>query len=292
MQNSNRLAATLALLGAVVLWGSSFVFMKVAVTAMHPFIVVWGRMIIATVILACFYKKFRNVKYRPGDWKWLLAMALFEPFLYFIFEAYALQNTSASQAGMVTATLPLMVTLGAWIFLKERVGMRTFSGFAFCIIGVIWLSLAAQADEHAPRPLMGNMLEFLAMACASGYMVIMKYLSSRYNALFITATQAVSGAVFFLPLLMLPQVHFPQDLVWVPILTVLYLGAVVTIGGYWLYNFGTSCIPASQASVFINLIPVVAVICGWVLLGEKLNPSQYAASGLVLIGVFISQRGS
>lgn len=290
MENTQRLTATLALMGAVILWGSSFVFMKIAVTALHPFVVVWGRMTIAACALLLFSRRFRNVSYRRGDWKWFLIMTLFEPCLYFICEAYALQNTSASQAGMITALLPLMVTFGAWMFLKERVGLRTLAGFVLCIIGVIWLSLAAGVTEHAPNPLLGNTLEFLAMVCASGYMVIMKYLSSRYNALFITTAQAVAGALFFLPLLLFPQVHFPQTLEWEPIAAVLFLGSVVTIGGYGLYNYGTSCIAASQASIFINLIPVIAVVCGWALLGEHLNTSQYAASFLVLAGVFLSQQ--
>lgn len=292
MVYSTRLVATLALLGAVLLWGSSFVFMKVAVNILHPFIVVCGRMVIAACLLLLFSKRFRHVEYKAGDWKWFMIMALLEPCLYFVFEAYALQNTSASQAGMVTAMLPLMVTVGAWIFLQERVGKRTIAGFVLCVSGVVWLSLAALADKHAPHPLFGNTLEFLAMVCASGYMVIMKFLSRRYNALFITTAQAVIGSLFFLPLLLLPQVHFPHTLAWEAIWAVLYLGAVVTIGGYGLYNYGNSCLPASQASIFVNLIPVVAVFFGWLLLDETLTFSQYAASGIVLAGVCLSQSNA
>jgi drug/metabolite transporter (DMT)-like permease len=51
-----------------------------------------------------------------------------------------------------------------------------------------------------------------------------------------------------------------------------------------------SKIPASQASAFINLIPVCAVILGFIILGERFTPIQFVASALVLLGVFISQR--
>ncbi|MBT8329347.1 MAG: DMT family transporter, partial [Desulfofustis sp.] len=76
----------------------------------------------------------------------------------------------------------------------------------------------------------------------------------------------------------------------VPALAVIYLGSFVTLGAYLLYNYGVSKIPASQASAFVNLIPVFAVILGFLILGERFTPIQFVASALVLLGVFISQR--
>ena len=73
-------------------------------------------------------------------------------------------------------------------------------------------------------------------------------------------------------------------------LAVIYLGSFVTLGAYLSYNYGVSKIPASQASAFVNLIPVFTVILGFIILGERFLPSQYVASALVLLGVFISQR--
>jgi drug/metabolite transporter (DMT)-like permease len=56
-----------------------------------------------------------------------------------------------------------------------------------------------------------------------------------------------------------------------------------------MYNYGMSKIPAGQASSFINLIPVITLAMGLVLLGERLNWMQYAASALVVVGVYVSQ---
>jgi drug/metabolite transporter (DMT)-like permease len=63
----------------------------------------------------------------------------------------------------------------------------------------------------------------------------------------------------------------------------------VTIGAYGMYNYGMSKIPAGQASSFINLIPVITLVMGLVLLDERLNWMQYAASALVIVGVYVSQ---
>ena len=73
------------------------------------------------------------------------------------------------------------------------------------------------------------------------------------------------------------------------VLSILYLGVFVTIGAYGLYNYGMSKIPASQASAFVNLIPVITLFMGWLFLGERLNVLQYAASAVVVAGVYLSQ---
>lgn len=63
----------------------------------------------------------------------------------------------------------------------------------------------------------------------------------------------------------------------------------MTLGAYGLYNFGVSRIPASQATAFVNLIPVFTVFLGWLILGERFTAVQYLASALVFLGIFMSQ---
>jgi drug/metabolite transporter (DMT)-like permease len=72
-------------------------------------------------------------------------------------------------------------------------------------------------------------------------------------------------------------------------LAVIYLGAFISFGAYGLYNFGVSRIPVSQASAFVNLIPVFTVLMGWLILGEQFTPTQYLAALLILTGIFLSQ---
>jgi drug/metabolite transporter (DMT)-like permease len=285
----SRLLPTLALIVAALIWGSAFIAMKVAVMAMAPPLVIFWRMLLGSLLLAPLLLRPRGVNYRRGDWRWLALMALFEPGLYFLFECYALRLTSASQAGMVAATLPLMVAAGAWVFIGERPGARSWWGFALAVVGVVWLSLGGQASEHAPNPLLGNFLELLAMVSAVGYMLLLKRLSANYSPWFLTAVQALLGCLYFLPALLI----FPLEPRAIPVeavLAVVYLGSVVTIMAYGFYNYGMSRLPASQAGAFVNLIPVCAVALGWLLLGERLTPQQLLAAGLVLLGVLLSQE--
>ena len=283
--------ATAALTLATVLWGGSFIAMKLAIGVYGPMVVVFARMALASLCFLLLVGRFKSERYRPGDWKPLLFMALCEPCLYFLFEAMALTYTSASQAGMIVAILPVMVAVAARFVLNEHLPARTWIGFALAIIGVVWLTIHSVSDEHAPNPLLGNFLEFLAMCCAVGYMITVKTLCNRFSPLFLTAVQAFVACIFFLPLLFLPGTAMPDTFHPGAVLSILYLGIGVTLGAYWLYNFGISRIPAGQASSFVNLIPVITLFLGWLILGERLTPMQYVASGVVIFAVFLSQGG-
>lgn len=276
---------------AMFIWASSFVALKLAFEGFHPMAVIFGRMAMASLCLIPFLTAFRReVRYQAGDWKWLLVMALFQPCICFLCETWALTFTSASQAGMIFSTQPLMVAGAAVLLLKESLAPRAAAGFALAIAGAVWLSLAGTATESAPFPALGNFLEFLAVLSVASYTILLKRLCLRYSPLFLTAIQAYVGTAFFLPLaIAFPFTVGPDAPILVPALAVIFLGVFVTLVGYGLYNFAVSRIPASKAAAFTNLIPVFAVLLGRLVLAETLTPTQYLASALTLGGIVLSQ---
>jgi len=284
----SRPFALACLVLAMALWGSSFIALKIAFQELPAMWVIFARMGLGSLIFLAAWRWRGRIDYRSGDWKWLLGLAACEPCLYFIFESLALQHTSAAQAGMITALLPLLVAVGAFFLLHEKIARNTWLGFALAVLGALWLTLASEASGHAPNPLLGNFYELLAMLCATGYTLLLKHLSARYSPFILTAMQAFIGSLFFLPLALvssgLPSA--PGSTGW---FALIYLGSVVTVGAYGLYNFGVSRLPASQATGFINLIPVFTLIFAALLLGEVLSGQQALAAGVVFIGVALSQ---
>jgi drug/metabolite transporter (DMT)-like permease len=286
-----HLISVAGLVLAMVLWASSFVALKIAFGVYHPMVVLFGRMVVASICFLVLFIWFRHlVRYTKGDYKYLLFMALCEPCLYFLFEAKALENTTASQAGMITALLPVLVALAAAWLLKERVAFKTWMGSFMAVAGVCWLTLASVPTGDAPDPVKGNFFEFLAMACATGYTVTLKHLTHRYSAFFLTAVQAFGGSVFFFPFLLLPSTRLPHHFEVEAGLSILYLGVAITLGAYGLYNFGLKHIPVNKACAYVNLIPVFSVMMGWMMLGESFSMQQCLAASLVMAGVCVSQR--
>jgi len=236
MPNSKALTV-IALVGAMMLWASSFIALKYAFLSYDPMIVIFARMAIALLFALLFFGRiFRAVEINRDDLKYLSLMALFEPCLYFIFEAEALVNTTASQAGMITALLPVMVAVGAWLWIGERLTWHLALGGMMAFAGAVRLSIGGVASEYAPSPLYGNFMEFLAMVMAVGYTLVLKHLSGRFTALFLTAFQALVGSLFFAPFLLMKTVVLPTAFPLAPMLAVLYLGVAVSFGAYGLYG--------------------------------------------------------
>ncbi|SDF93603.1 DMT family transporter [Desulfovibrio legallii] len=286
----------LALLTAMAFWGSTFVVLRVALAAFTPLQTMTGRMLVACLALLPFWPRlFRELR-RNGHWGLLALMGLCEPCLFFLFETHALGLTTASQAGMVTALLPMLVAAAAYVALGERSGPRVWLGFALAVGGVVWLSGTATAEAAAVNPALGNLLEAAAMCCATGYTLLARRLSPFYSPLCITAVQAAAGLIFFsLLLCFVPESPARVDLgrtfpAWAPWACVLYLGGCVTFAGYGLYNLGVNRLSAGRAAAYTNLIPVFALFFGILLLDERLNPGQYAGAALIVAGVACSQR--
>ncbi|OIO03776.1 MAG: hypothetical protein AUJ49_04025 [Desulfovibrionaceae bacterium CG1_02_65_16] len=296
MTPKRTLIPHLCLAGAVLLWGTSFMATKFALTGFSPLAVIFLRMGLASCIMAAAWPHVPRSGRARGDIKWLALLALLQPCLYFTLEGYAVTFTTSAQAGMVSSLVPLLVAAGAWAFLREPLSRRMLFGIALSLAGVVWLSLGGAAAENAPKPALGNFLELLAMCCASGYMLVLKHLSSRYNSWQLTGLQIFAGAVFFLPGALATQPVWLTDpadaasavpaAAWI---AVAYLGGVVTLGGFGLYNQAVARLASAQAAAAINLVPLVAVIAGWIMLDEALAPAQMAACALILAGVALGQ---
>lgn len=280
--------AFFALIVATLLWGGSFIAMKIAMRGYSPLLVVFCRMALASVVFGLLWRRMGGFGAVKGDWPALLFMAFCEPCLYFVFEAKALTLTQASQAAMVTALLPLLTAVAAAFILKEKLEKKAVAGLLFAVAGVVVMSASGGATTTAPRPVLGNFLEFLAMCCAVGYIITAKRLALRHRPLFLTAVQAFTGTVFFTPVLFFAP--FPEQIAIGPTLAVVFLGLGVTFVAYGLYNYGVSHAPAAKAAAFINLIPVFACLLSSWMLDETLTPAQWTGGAMALGGVALSAR--
>jgi drug/metabolite transporter (DMT)-like permease len=274
------------------IWASSFIALKAAMEDLGPFTVIFFRMVFASLCFVYFIKDFIKYDFSKKDIKFILLLALFEPCLYFVFESKALQLTSASQAGMITSLMPIITAMAAGYFLKEIISKQLIIGSLIAMSAAIWLSLQGSTSISSPNPLLGNFFELLAMACGAGYTITARYLSSKYSALFITAIQVFIGAIFFTPLFIYEYNTIPMNFTLNSFLWTIYLGVVVTLAGYGLYNYALTKIPASKAAVFIYLIPVFTLILAYFVLNEKLSFFEFVACFVIMFGVFVSEVSS
>ena len=282
----------LFLIGAVLLWGTSYAVTKYAYSSLPPMHVVWLRMLMALVAFLPLLTIVKRPKYQPGDWKLLLLLVTFIPCLYFAFEGFAVSFTTSSQAGVVTAVMPLVVAVVAWLILKERPTGKTLAAALISVAGVAVLSLFGHSQADAPHPMLGNLLELGAMLAAAGSTLAVKRLSSRYDPVLLTGMQMGAGAIFFAPLALASgpiQISGLPASAW---LSIAYLGVGCGLAAFVFYNSALQLLPTSRAALAINAVPVVAMIAGWLALGESMTPIQIIACVLIVAAVVFAQTGT
>ncbi|XQF93873.1 DMT family transporter [Pseudoalteromonas espejiana] len=282
--------ASLCLIIATFLWGSSFIALKYAIAVYDPALVIFLRMLTTLVLSLCLWRYVIRFEYLKGDWKYLLGMSLAEPCLYFLFEGHAMEYTSASQAGVIVSCLPIIVALLAFFMLKEYISKAIVVGFTLCIGGSILLTLLSPNTDQAPNPLLGNFLELMAMVCAAFYTISIKHLANRYSPLTLIALQGISGSLFFAPFLFFIDLPSENQHDLTALMSILYLGSCVTLGGYGMYNYAIGKVSVLTAAAYSNLIPIFTLILSAIILGEVLDVWQWVSIFVVFAGVMISQR--
>lgn len=286
---AGQLRPLLFLAGTVLFWGTSFAATKSAYGGLPPMAVMWLRMMIASLVFLPFWRRLPKPTWRRGDLGYLAASLAFLPCAYFTLEGFAMVFTTSAQAGVITAIAPLLVAAAAWLVLRERLAWQTAIGIGVSIGAVAVLTLGGRTETSASNPVLGNLLELGAMVAAAGSAVTIKHLTNRYHPWFLTGLQAAAGAVFFGALTLAgPPIEWPS-LTWSTWLAVGYLGIFPGLLAFGLYNSALAVLPAARAAIAVNLIPAVAMLAGWLLLGESLTGIQIGACLVLISAVTVAE---
>lgn len=137
----------------------------------------------------------------------------------------------------------MCASLAGWIFLKEKLTVKTIIAIFLAVIGVAVSSWFAAGDARASNPLLGNMLMFGAVLSTTGYAICARIISKRYSFLSISAIQALGGSLVFFPALFFnPAV--PAKITAQAAAGLLYVGICVGIIAYFLFNLSLSYMQA------------------------------------------------
>lgn len=291
---------------AMIIWGLSFIWSSQTYKSLNPTATIFLRLVIATVFFSAILFSFRlNEKIRREHLKLFAVAALFEPFLYFIFEGYGLIYTSPIISSAIIAMIPLVTPIAAAIFLKERLSAMNIVGLIVSFTGVI-VMLLNKDMEFSASPL-GIMFLFLTVLVAVGYSIALIKLTHLYKPMTVTWMQNIIGMIYFIPLVFVMEKFMPSDFgnVSAYIVPLVCLGIFCSAIAYALWAYAYSKLGASKANVYTNLIPVFTAIFSYIILifnrdnmdisdieAYELNVQKIAGIALVVGGLFLSQKKS
>ncbi len=286
------LKAYAALSGMAVAFGGTFVATKVALRGFEPLLIAFIRFTVAGAILWLVWRR-RGEREAVGrrELARLAALGFVSLTVYFTFENLGIAHTSASDAAILIATIPIFVLVVNAFTTREHTTGGQWLGVVLSFAGVA--ALAELGARGAGGSTLGGNLLVLA-ACVAGalYTVMARRLMVTRSALFVTTFQNLFGALFMAPLAAveaaLVGVRTPTP---AAVGAVFYLALLGSVVAYLLLNYGLRFVSAGRASAFTNVVPVIAVIGAYLVLGERFTAGQAVAAVVVLGGVFLANRG-
>ncbi|NLE22604.1 MAG: DMT family transporter [Actinobacteria bacterium] len=281
-------SAYAAAVGMTVAFALSFVATKTALQGFEPLLIALLRFALAGAILWVVWR-LRPVR-EPVTRVELARLALVgfvSLTVYFSFENLGIARTSASEAAILIATIPIFVALIGAFLPAERPSGRQWAGILLSFVGIV--ALVAAAGDATGGSLVGNLLVLAASASAGVYSILARRLLVSRSALFVTAWQNLFGALFMAPLALVEALVAGVRRPTVPAAGgILFLTILCSILAYLLLNYAFRFLPASRVSVFINLTPVAAVASAYLVLGERLTAAQGVAAVVVVAGVWLA----
>jgi drug/metabolite transporter (DMT)-like permease len=276
---------------AGVVWGSSFLFMKVALGGISPAQVAWSRLVLGALALGLFVLLRRESLPRSVRiWGHMTVLAVSFCVVPFLLFSWAQQHVTSGLASIYNATTPIMTAImAAVLFRVERLKPLQVAGIAVGILGVVviigpWQGLDLSQSLVAQLAILG------ATACYGFSLAYMRRFvaSTGMSALmfsFLNIGIAAAIMVLLSPVLVLTPVELDP---WI-VVSVVLLGCLGTGVAYiWNQNVVRAWGP-TRASTVTYITPLVGVVLGVLILGEHLSWNEPAGALIVFLGILLAQ---
>ena len=289
---NRQLSGHLMALFVSVVWGTTFISSKLLLSRFHPVEIVVLRFLAAWIILFCISPKPLLPKSLKTELPFVLA-GLTGLTIYYLFENTALTFTLASNCGIVMSTAPMFTALALWISRRSsRPRLTFFAGFALAMTGISIISLAGSRLDLNP---IGNLFLIGAALAWGCYGIFLEMASTQgYTTLQTTRKIFFWGLLFTAACIPLygGQLTFDLTRLLDPVMgfNILYLSAGASALCFILWNTAIDTIGTLATNLYIYLTPVITLVASALILGEPITVTSVCATGLIVTGLWLSQR--
>jgi len=287
--------AYVALTLIVALWGSYPAFAKLALAHFPPYVLVALRCGLASAFLAVLLLRRGWDEFRELGWADLRTFAFLGFTGIFVSTGgsyLAIAFTTATNAVILQAASPVLVAVGARLYLKERLSTIQWAGVLCSTAGVVlvvtkgsWRAIV-HLDLHP-----GDFILLAAQVGWSAYTIYGKRVLAIHSPVVATTAAYLLGSLMLAPMAFIAAPFFPapdlrSSVAWAVVAYQAFLGAVAHV---WWYE-GVKAVGPSRAAIFMNLQPVVGVLLAWAMLGEAIGWPEMVGGAAVLLGVGLTTR--
>ena len=270
----------LILLGAI--WGSAFIFIKVAAPEFGAIPLVQARLIIASLIFVPILLRKKYLLLLKPIWKHSLLLAITNNAIPFTMFSLASFGSESNMLAILNATTAFNTMIIAYFWLKEDVSFKQLTGLILGFIGVIILV----NPESSSTSILSAIFCLMGAACYSFSTVFIQKNSAKTNKLVLIGWSIIFSTFLMIPMTLL---YLPDNLPSADaFLSVLWLGGVSTGLAFLGYVRLIEKIGAVKTSTVAYFLPIFGIIWGYIFLDEVITPSIIIGCLTILVGVFLA----
>ena len=288
---NQKLLWHLIAVGAVAVWGTTFVNTKVLYNSgLTPSEIFFLRFLI--VYVAIWFISPR--KLFANSWRdegLMLLLGITGGSLFFVAENSAVGLTYVNNVSFITSTSPLITVILGIVFVKSiKATWTLITGSLIALLGVGIVIFNGSFILHL-NP-WGDLLALLTAVCWAVYSLLMKAVSSKYSAVFITRKIFFYGLVTVLPMFLIDPWTATFSMLMTPkvVLNLLFLGLIASFLCFALWTVVIARLGVMTASNYQYLNPITTVVASAIFLSEPMTAIAYMGSALILIGVAVSNK--
>lgn len=293
--NKTQLRNSFLLLLTAIIWGSAFVAQSVGMEYVEPFTFTFARSIIGgLVLIPCIFllrkiasresveMQVRQVKITKNEWLGGICCGI-ALFAASNFQQIGIIHTTVGKAGFITALYVVIVPI-LGLFMKKRVSFLIWICVALSVVGLYLLCMPKGSFSLA----YGDLLVLICAVFFSFHIMIIDHFSPKGDGVVISCIQFfVCGILSGIVMLFVenPSMENLVDAKW----AILYAGVLSSGVAYTLQVVAQKSVNPTVASLILCLESVVAVLAGWVILGDKLTTREMAGCILMFVAIVLAQ---
>jgi drug/metabolite transporter (DMT)-like permease len=283
----------LLLLLMILIWGSNFSIVKVALRDFPEIPFNAMRMVVGTtVFLSAIWLSRDRAKPRPPltrtDWIQLFFLGLVGTFLYQLCFVAAVRRTSVGNGSLIIGLSPIVISLMSAVVGHERIRPLRWIGVLMALLGLYFV--VGHGVDFSAQSLRGDLLMLGGVMCWATYSVASQPILKRHSPLVVIAITFSVGATMYLlmmsPILLDVNWSAVSGFSWLLMFSSAFLALNVS---YWIWYTGLKKLGGSRTSMYSYLTPIVAMIVAAIWIGEPISGNQIAGASAIFAGLLITR---
>lgn len=278
----------------VVIWSSTWIFIKIGLEDLPPIAFSAARFILAVVILAAVIKVQKlEMPKRASQWRLIALTGVLQFSINYSSVFWAEQYITSGLAAVLQAMIPVFGLVLAWIFLpSEEINAQKIVAVLLGVIGVA-IIFHDQLQVESWTAFAGCLAIVVGAYCAAQASILVKAKASGMHPAALVFCQMICGLPPIIIYSLLREGN-PLRFNWSmrAIGCVLFLTVFGTVAAFWLYYWLLTRVESTKAMMISLATPLLAVVIGWLVAGERLPPQTFFGGALIVasVGLIVFRR--